>query len=141
MRHKGQGHEILVDMKNEDIIKKNINAIKNNFYKNYEKVYGYSHKKLEIEITKLRLKAIGKNPKFNITEENNNNEKSILSKRHIYLEKGKPFLASIYKRSDLIENKQYTGPAVIEEIDSTVVIPNNCIFTKDNNQNIIAKFK
>ena len=71
----------------------------------------------------------------------NNNEKSILSKRHIYLEKGKPFLASIYKRSDLIENKQYTGPAVIEEIDSTVVIPNNCTFIKDKNQNIIAKFK
>ena len=67
MRHKGQGHEILVDIKNEDIIKKNINVIKNNFYNNYEKVYGYSHKKLDIEITKLRLKAIGKTPKFNIT--------------------------------------------------------------------------
>ena len=141
MRHKGQGHEILVDMKNEDIVKKNINSIKNNFYRNYENVYGYSHKKLEIEITKLRLKAIGKNPKFNITEENNNNIKSNLSKRHIYLEKGNPFLASIYKRSDLIEDNKYNGPAVIEEIDSTVVIPNNCTFFKDKNQNIIAKFK
>ena len=64
-----------------------------------------------------------------------------MSKRHIYLEKGNPFLASIYKRSDLIEDKKYNGPAVIEEIDSTVVIPNNCTFIKDKNQNIIAKFK
>ena len=140
MRHKGQGHEILVDIKNEDIIKKNINVIKNNFYNNYEKVYGYSHKKLDIEITQLRLKAIGKTPKFNITEE----YKSKISKpgkRKIYLEKNKPLQAAIYKRSDIIEGKKYNGPAVIEEIDSTVVIPNNCIFSRDHNQNIIAKFK
>ncbi len=140
MRHKGQGHEILVDINNEDIINKNIQIIKNNFYKSYEKVYGFSHNKLEIEITKLRLKAIGKTPKFNISEENTD-KKSQLSKRHIYLSKGKPLLASIYKRADLSEHKKYYGPAVIEEIDSTVVIPNNCSFTKDNNQNIIAKFK
>ncbi len=140
MRHKGQGHEILVDINNEDIINNNIQIIKNNFYKSYEKVYGFSHNKLEIEITKLRLKAIGKTPKFNISEENTD-KKSQLSKRHIYLSKGKPLLASIYKRADLSEHKKYYGPAVIEEIDSTVVIPNNCSFTKDNNQNIIAKFK
>jgi N-methylhydantoinase A len=140
MRHKGQGHEILVDINNEDIINKNIQIIKNNFYKSYEKVYGFSHNILEIEITKLRLKAIGKTPKFNISEENTD-KKSQLSKRHIYLSKGKPLLASIYKRADLSEHKKYYGPAVIEEIDSTVVIPNNCSFTKDNNQNIIAKFK
>ena len=140
MRHKGQGHEILVDINNEDIINKNIQIIKKNFYKSYEKVYGFSHKKLEIEITKLRLKAIGKTPKFNISEENTD-KKSQLSKRNIYLAKGKPLLASIYKRADLSEHKKYSGPAVIEEIDSTVVIPNNCSFTKDNNQNIIAKFK
>ena len=31
----------------------------NNFYYNYEKVYGYSHKKLDFEITKLRLRIRG----------------------------------------------------------------------------------
>ena len=41
MRHKGQGHEILVDIKNEDIRNKNIQVIKNKFYKSYETVYGY----------------------------------------------------------------------------------------------------
>ena len=140
MRHKGQGHEILVDIKNEDIRNKNIQVIKNKFYKSYETVYGYSHKKLDIEITKLRLKAIGKNPKFKISEENYD-QKSKLTKRQIYLDKGKPLFASIYKRADLSELKNYVGPAIIEEIDSTVVIPNNCSFTKDHNQNIIAKFK
>ena len=140
MRHKGQGHEILVDIKNEDIRNKNIQVIKNNFYKSYETVYGFSHKKLDIEITKLRLKAIGKNPKFKISEENYD-QKSKLTKRQIYLDKGKPLFASIYKRADLSELKNYAGPAIIEEIDSTVVIPNNCSFTKDHNQNIIAKFK
>ena len=140
MRHKGQGHEILVDIKNEDIRNKNIQVIKNKFYKSYETVYGYSHKKLDIEITKLRLKAIGKNPKFKISEENYD-QKSKLTKRQIYLDKGKPLFASIYKRADLSELKNYAGPAIIEEIDSTVVIPNNCSFTKDHNQNIIAKFK
>ena len=64
-----------------------------------------------------------------------------LTKRQIYLDKGKPLFASIYKRADLSELKNYAGPAIIEEIDSTVVIPNNCSFTKDHNQNIIAKFK
>ena len=140
MRHKGQGHEILVDIKNEDIRNKDIQVIKNKFYKSYETVYGYSHKKLDIEITKLRLKAIGKNPKFKISEENYD-QKSKLTKRQIYLDKGKPLFASIYKRADLSELKNYAGPAIIEEIDSTVVIPNNCSFTKDHNQNIIAKFK
>jgi N-methylhydantoinase A len=140
MRHKGQGHEILVDIKNEDIRNKNIQVIKNKFYKSYETVYGFSHKKLDIEITKLRLKAIGKNPKFKISEENYD-QKSKLTKRQIYLDKGKPLFASIYKRADLSELKNYAGPAIIEEIDSTVVIPNNCSFTKDHNQNIIAKFK
>ena len=64
-----------------------------------------------------------------------------LLKRKIYLEKNKPLQAAIYKRSDIIEGKKYNGPAVIEEIDSTVVIPNNSILSRDHNQNIIAKFK
>ena len=139
MRHKGQGHEILVDVSYKDIKDKNIENIKYIFYKSYERIYGYSHKRLEIEITKIRLKAIGKKPKFNIIE--NNHQKDVkINKRKIYLEKGKYEFANIYNRSMLNINKKYKGPAIIEEIDSTMVIPSDCTFFKDETQNIIAHF-
>ena len=139
MRHKGQGHEILVDLPERYLIDKDINKLKSIFYKNYETVYGFSHKELDIEITKLRLKAVGNNPKLNLVETESINEQ-INKTREIYLGSNKSVTANIYKRNNLIINEQYGGPAIIEEIDSTVVIPELCSFSKDKNNNIIAKF-
>ena len=139
MRHKGQGHEILVDLPERYLIDKDINKLKSIFYKNYETVYGFSHKELDIEITKLRLKAVGNNPNLNLVENEAINEKIDIT-REIYLGSNKSVTANIYKRNNLNINKQYSGPAIIEEIDSTVVIPELCSFIKDKNNNIIAKF-
>ena len=121
------------------LIDKDINKLKSIFYKNYETVYGFSHKELDIEITKLRLKAVGNNPNLNLVENEAINEKIDIT-REIYLGSNKSVTANIYKRNNLNINKQYSGPAIIEEIDSTVVIPELCSFIKDKNNNIIAKF-
>ena len=40
----------------------------------------------------------------------------------------------------LIYNKIYKGPLILQSIETTSIIPNNCVVNKDAYNNIVVKF-
>ena len=41
---------------------------------------------------------------------------------------------------NLEKDKQYKGPLIIQESETTCIVPNNSILKKDSNNNYIVKF-
>jgi len=139
IRHSGQGHDINLECSLENN-KFNVNYIKNEFYKKYESIYGYAHKHLDLEVTLCKVIVKAEQPKINLKykeKTSNNNYKT--EYREIY--DGKKMVKYKYMSADkLLYNKIYKGPLILQSIETTSIIPNNCVVNKDAYNNIVVKF-
>lgn len=124
MRYIGQGYEIEVPLNKEVLSLKNIKNIKLEFEKVYQNLFGRIEK-MPMEIISWRTIASGPLPNFSL---NFNVKKKSLSKekkRKVYFG-GKKFNDTIVlDRSSLSKTFKSIGPLIIEERESTLVIPPN----------------
>jgi len=139
IRHSGQGHDINLECSLENN-KFNVNYIKNEFYKKYESIYGYAHKHLDLEVTLCKVIVKAEQPKINLKyKENTSNNNYKTEYREIY--DGKKMVKYKYMSADkLLYNKIYKGPLILQSIETTSIIPNNCVVNKDAYNNIVVKF-
>ena len=117
MRYKGQSYEIIVPFKDSYI---------EDFHRLHEKNYGYCNHDKSVEIVNLRLRARGITPKPTF-------KKSRVSYEHpsdeAYLgEKEASFdyqsiRTPILNREKLVSGNKISGPAIIVEYSSTIVVP------------------
>ena len=124
MRYVGQGYEIEVPLNKEVLSLKNIKNIKLEFEKVYQNLFGRIEK-MPMEIISWRTIASGPLPNFSL---NFNEKKKSLSKekkRKVFFG-GKIFNDTIVlDRSSLSKTFKSIGPLIIEERESTLVIPPN----------------
>ena len=124
MRYVGQGYEIEVPLNQKVLSLKNINNIKLEFEKVYQNIFGRIEK-MPMEIISWRTIASGPLPNFSL---NFNMKKKSLSKekkRKVFFG-GKNFNDTIVlDRSSLSKTFKSIGPLIIEERESTLVIPPN----------------
>ena len=124
MRYVGQGYEIEVPLNKEVLSLKNIKNIKLEFEKVYQNLFGRIEK-MPMEIISWRTIASGPLPNFSL---NFNEKKKSLSKekkRKVFFG-GKLFNDTIVlDRSSLSKTFKSIGPLIIEERESTLVIPPN----------------
>ena len=124
MRYVGQGYEIEVPLNKEVLSLKNIKNIKLEFEKVYQNLFGRIEK-MPMEIISWRTIASGPLPNFSL---NFNEKKKSLSKekkRKVFFG-GKKFNDTIVlDRSSLSKTFKSIGPLIIEERESTLVIPPN----------------
>ena len=126
IRYIGQSYEIKIPLENRPLKpddKKEINAA---FFKEHERAYGYATESEPTEVVNLRLTAIGSisKPKLRELDEGTGDSSgAVKSKRPVYFSKlDKSVTCKIYDRYKLKFNDCIDGPAIVEEIDSTVVI-------------------
>ena len=124
MRYVGQGYEIEVPLNKEVLSLKNIKNIKLEFEKVYQNLFGRIEK-MPMEIISWRTIASGPLPNFSL---NFNVKKESLSKekkRKVYFGGKKSNDTIVLDRSALSKNFKSIGPLIIEERESTLVIPPN----------------
>ena len=139
LRHYGQGHDINIEC-SLDEKKFNSEVIRQAFYKKYEQIYGYAHKHLEIEITLCKIILKSDQPQNIIKSTNIEYTKS---KSSLYKEIYDGVKIQKYKYMhgyNLEIDKKYKGPLIIQESETTCVVPNNSFLIKDTNNNYIIKF-
>lgn len=123
LRYMNQAYEIPVEIKEANLTSNDLQNAEKDFHKLHEKVYGFSRKDEELELINIRLIAKGliKEIKTKRDDEQNNTSLTEIDNRKIYFD-GSFYNTPIYSRESLKSESIVSGPAVIEQLDSTIII-------------------
>jgi len=132
LRYVGQSSELTIPMKSGIISQKTISSLEQDFFREYERLYGLKNTGEPVEIVNLRLMAVGTRGKLlgfgrlDKPESIRLGQGGNLSKRRAYFGPDFGFANTpVLCRADL-SLKPTNGPIIIEEYDSTVVVPPMC---------------
>lgn len=94
------------------------------FHEEHEKQYAFRQDDTPVEIYQLHLKALGKTPKpsFKPTPAGKGSPGEPLEVRDVYFD-GKWHSTPVYQREHLPSGAAFIGPAILNQIDATTVIP------------------
>lgn len=95
------------------------------FHAEHEREHNYRRDDAPVEIYRLNVQAVGVTPKPEFARESPNGAlpRPLETRAVIFGEGERPLETPVYRRDDLHAGATIEGPAVIEQLDSTVLIP------------------
>ncbi|HLB12475.1 MAG TPA: hydantoinase/oxoprolinase family protein, partial [Dehalococcoidia bacterium] len=127
MRYVGQGHEVLTPLPPLSFTTEDLPALRRAFHQAYASQYGYSDPSDAIEVVNWKLTATCAGPKARFRQgplATAEAGRAIKGRRKVYFpELGAPSACAIYERDLLPPGTAITGPAVVEERESAIVLP------------------
>ena len=125
MRYVGQVHECTVDIGTFPINAKTIGKVKEAFHRRHEELYTYSERHNAVEVVNIESTLFGRieKPKAPKLGKGVTVAKALKGYRKaIFAASGKPTRTPVYNGSLLGAGASIPGPAIIEEITTTIVV-------------------
>ena len=125
MRYVGQVHECTVDIGTFEINARTIAKVKDAFHRRHEELYTYSERHNAVEVVNIESTIYGRieKPKAPKLKSGGTAAKAIKGYRKaIFDASGKASRTTIYDGSKLGAGSTVAGPAIIEEVTTTIVI-------------------
>jgi len=140
MRYAGQSYELSLPVPDGKITTDVLSSLFTKFHQAHRQSYGYFREKELIEFVNLRLIAQGKLPGSRPAENRSGNQKPAppLGARTVWFQ-GRGMQSPIYERSGLVRDQVIKGPAVVEQLDATIVIPPEFQGVVDDMGNLIIE--
>lgn len=143
MRYVGQSFEITTPIPDRPI--SDLARVKESFFTAYEQIYSFADREATIEVTDLRVQIVGVTPKpqamnANDTAPANVSQHNVSAddRREIWRDDGWTEV-NIFDRAGLSAGAHIDGPAVIEQDDTTVVVPEEFEVRVDRQANLIGE--
>ena len=125
LRYAHQGSEVTVPLSGKQATGESMDALIQEFHAQHQQLYGFSLDQ-PVEIVTLRVTVSGDVGSVALPRWDGvsySAEKAILDRRQVYFDQGNGFvLCNIYSRDQLSLGASISGPAILEGMDSTVVI-------------------
>jgi N-methylhydantoinase A len=126
VRHAGQFFEFNLPFSRELLTSQNTDAFANAFFEKYELLYGHSNPQVPIEIVNWRLRAVGPTRALRLVPDADGErslEGAYKGTRRVWFAETDGFAeVPVYNRLALPANATISGPVVLEETDSTVIV-------------------
>ncbi|MEB8386560.1 hydantoinase/oxoprolinase family protein [Rhodobacteraceae bacterium KMM 6894] len=111
------------------------------FHEQHEREYNFRREDAPVSIFRVGVKATGvvpkaELPKYEVVE----NTPTPATQRDVWFD-GKCCKADVYDRAEFKAGAQFSGPAIVEQVDSTVVVPPNTTATVDQYMNILIRWR
>lgn len=119
---------------------KNLDHALEIFHAEHERQFSWSNTDQVVEIYGLSITAIGKVPKPVFMKNGNASKGAVVPKeiRRVFFERSGGFVDTpVFKRADLPVGTTLNGPAIVEQLDTTTVIPTNVKARVDEYLNLI----
>ena len=118
-----------------------IGALIGAFHAEHEREFNYRREEAPVSIFRIAVKAVGivpkaEMPKYTVTP----HRPEPVSRRNVWFE-GVPHDAAIYQRESLTAGAAFSGPAIVEQFNSTTVVPPGMTATVDAYLNILIVAK
>mgnify|MGYP000934990752 CR=1 FL=1 len=122
--YKMQNYELIIPVDGGPITEQTIKKAVAAFHREHEKNYGYCNEKQPVQFVNFRLTAVGRREKPVLQlEKADAHDITPRQFRNVYFNEDTGFInCPIYQKDDLYEGYAVQGPAVIEQMDSTIVV-------------------
>lgn len=140
MRYLGQNYEIEVPVGFGEVTEETLQGLFDQFHERHEHLYGFQNADEVIEI--ISFKSTAQQPRSSPPlEELTEGDSTPKDTRKVYFEETGTVSADIYDRDQLGRNATAAGPAIIEDTDSTTVVPPSAKFETDAYGNILLQLE
>ncbi|WBX84167.1 hydantoinase/oxoprolinase family protein [Sphingosinicella microcystinivorans] len=127
MRHVGQNYELSVPLPDGPIDRATIRKLRDGFAAAHLQRYGFASADTPIELVTFRTEAIGTGGKAAVTphpETDTASSDAIVGSRRIWFADPGDFVpCAVYARGRLLAGHRFEGPAIVEQDDTTIVVP------------------
>ena len=143
MRYHGQNYELAVPVPDGPITTATVEALVTSFAEAHRQRYGFAAEGDPVELVTLRLEAVGTVAKAELLaypEASPDAAKAITGRRPVWLPEAGDFVETpIYERDALKPGNRFTGPAIVEQMDATTLVPPGMTARVDRWLNLILE--
>lgn len=126
-RYERQNYELSIPVVASDLVPEKLPELIERFHAEHARLYDYARPKAPIEFVNYRLSAIGTLPKAPLPlleQRSDGTNPTPTGERQVYFKQSGEFVScALFDRNNLRAGDTINGPAIIEQMDSTVLIP------------------
>jgi N-methylhydantoinase A len=130
VRYRRQAYELTVPIPPGAITRDSLDAVAAAFHDKHEQTYGHANREEAVQLVNLRLTALGRLPGMTLVQRTDPSAARVRQRDVWFPETG--FAACpVHWRDGLTPGTKLEGPAIVEAMDSTVVLPPGWTATVD----------
>ena len=146
MRYLGQSYEITVPLEAGDLQDGRVEGVSQAFHRQHDRIFGHSDDRAAVEVINARVTGVGRTRKPTPEElarvwEHLGGAPAGTRKTRDVLVQGRRCSAAVFERKSLQRDQQIPGPAVVEQYDSTVLIPEGFTCHVDRFGNLVGELR
>lgn len=143
LRYVGQNYELPVRVPEGAVTAGTIEVLAKRFAVEHERLYGYAALEEQLQIVTVRVRAIGEVARATLHRaelSDKDASAAIRATREVYLpESGGVTECPVYDRTKLLAGNRISGPAVIEQMDTTTLLLPGDVAHVDTLRNILVE--
>src|SRR2546425_6087296 len=133
LRYQGQSYELSVPLRERTVTRGVIRSAIRDFHQRHQRKYGYSQPDKPVEIVNVRSYCRGKAGTIARITGTTTREEGMPKSRRVWFTDGHGIKCRVLQRDTLRLRTKGNGPCVIEDYDSTLVIPPGARYEIDRN--------
>ena len=139
VRYFGEGHEVHVEIPQGLSGAAMLDFMWEEFHNVHDSTFGFNYRgQQDVELVNLRVRAVGRQSRPQIKPiENTHSEAASFGTRKVYWRVTGWIDVPLFRRSELALDQHISGPAVVEEYGSTIVMPPGWSLRTDRYRNLV----
>ncbi|MDP9651249.1 N-methylhydantoinase A [Paraburkholderia caledonica] len=143
VRYLGQNYEIPVSFPSGKVTPETLKKVENRFLQQHQRLYGFVAEGEAIQLVTFRVEAMGVVDKASFSPQDDDGadaSRAVTGTRTVFDSSKKEFVETrLYDRSKLRPGNIIQGPAIIDQMDTTTVVPSNFTVNVDRYLNLMLE--
>jgi N-methylhydantoinase A len=123
VRYRRQAYELTVPLAAGPMSRASLDALASNFHEKHHQTYGHATAMEAVELVTLRLTAVGRLPGLQLGRLPGAAAPARRRAREVWFAETGFATTPVHQRDELTVDHRLAGPAILEALDSTIVIP------------------
>ncbi len=122
MRYRGQNYELAVPLGDDELSAEDCKDLVTTFHATHKRSYGFFSESETVEFVNMKVKAVGLHDKPPLPTLAERPDAESASRRQTFFTTGTWHDTPVFQRDSLAAGQALTGPAIIEQLDTTTLI-------------------
>jgi len=122
VRYRRQAYELTVPVADGPLTRASLDALAEAFHAKHEQTYGHANRSEAVQLVNLRLTALGRRPELALTQQHDPASARV-RQRDVWFPTTGFTATPVHWRNGLAGGTTLSGPAIIESLDATIVVP------------------